>query len=441
MRRLFVGWFICLLVVAASYAKTLTLEQSVNLALQKNPLVIASQKRVNAANARLGQALGAFLPSIELSGNYGQSYSQPSTVQFTTQTTLGAVTQTLTFGTDATQAAKGWQASFNQPLFVAALLPGYKIAVNSLNLAREDLRKTHLETSFNATQAYFQVLAAEQLVALAKESKQMAQSHLAQVKTMYAAGATTQTDLLRSDVQVANAEVTLTRANTQLELARDSFNNVLGRDVEEKVNLTEEGFGEVIENIPEYKQLLQLAEENRPDWHQFLLTKETGEEYLRVAQAAYLPTLMLSGKSGNQIVEYPSYSSDVNSWSVTGAASWTLFDGLGIQNRIREAAANLEEQRANETQVKNGIALDVHSACLNLKSLIEALGSTKKAVEASEENYVVATRRYNSGVGTNSEVLDAQVTLTQARINDLQARFDLEIARAKINKVVGKEVL
>ncbi|OGC04601.1 hypothetical protein A3H38_02925 [candidate division WOR-1 bacterium RIFCSPLOWO2_02_FULL_46_20] len=441
MKRLCAGLLIVLSVVSSSHAETLTLEQNVNVALQKNPSVLASQKRVNAANARLGQALGAFLPNIQLSGNYGQSYAQPSTVQFTTQTTLGAVTQTLTFGTDATQTTKGWQASLNQPLFVAALFPGYKIAINSLNLAKEDLRKTQLETAFNTTQAYFQVLAAEHLVALAKESKQMAESHLAQVRTMYAAGAAAQTDLLRSDVQVANAEVTLTRATNQLGLVRDSFNNVLGRDLEEEVNLTEEGFGKTIDDIPGYKQLLQLAEANRPDWRQFILTKEISEENLRVAQAARLPTLMLSGKSGNQIVEYPSYSSDVNSWSVTGAASWTLFDGLGIQNRIREAAANLEEQRASEAEVKNGIALEVRNACLNLQSLTEALGSTKKAVEASQENYAVATRRYNSGVGTNSEVLDAQVTLTQARINDLQARFDLEIARAKINKVVGKGVL
>ena len=75
----------------------------------------------------------------------------------------------------------------------------------------------------------------------------------------------------------------------------------------------------------------------------------------------------------------------------------------------------------------------------DLKSVMETIGSAKKAEELAEENYKVSSLRYRSGVGTNLEVIDAQVALTQARINYSQAQFDLEIAKAKINKVVGRE--
>jgi outer membrane protein TolC len=149
---------------------------------------------------------------------------------------------------------------------------------------------------------------------------------------------------------------------------------------------------------------------------------------------------MLTGSSGNRISEFPAFKTDVNSWSIAGAASWTLFDGLGIQNRIREAAANLDSQKATEEQVRNGIALEVRDAYLSLKSDLETIDSAKKAVNSAEENYKVSSLRFASGVGTNIEELDAQVSLTQAKTNYLQTLFDVEVAKAKINKVVGTEV-
>ena len=85
----------------------------------------------------------------------------------------------------------------------------------------------------------------------------------------------------------------------------------------------------------------------------------------------------MSGQTGNQTSDYTGFESSVNSWTVAGAASWTLFDGLGIPNRINEAAANLDVQKANEDQIRNSVALDVHNAYLNLKSVIETIGSAE----------------------------------------------------------------
>jgi TolC family type I secretion outer membrane protein len=439
MKKLVVGFmFLSLLFAGSSLA--LTLKESIGVALKNNPSILAVQKKVDAADAKLQQAVGAFMPTVKIDASYGRSYTQPSTIQITQPTSMGAVTQNLQFGTDAQQDSKSLRASLNQPVFVAALFPGLKIAQKSADLAKEDLKKTILETSFNVTQAYFGVIRAEKMVKLSLESREMAQSHLNQVRTMVAAGVATQADLLRAKVQMANSEVVLTQAKNGLDIARDAFNNALGNDLEEEVKLKEEGFTGKVAAMPEYKNLLALSYDNRPDWKEYLLSKNIGEESLNIAQAAYYPTVMLSASTGNQVTEYPSFRSDVNSWAVTGAASLTLFDGFGIQNRIREAASNLEAQKATEEQIQNGIALEVRDSYLNLKSSLEMIDSAKKAVDSAEESRKVSSLRYSSGAGTNLEVLDAQVSLTQARINYLQALFNLEIAKAKINKVVGKEV-
>src|SRR3989339_350335 len=291
---------VLLLLFLAPCSFALDLKASIEIALMGNPAVIAAQKKKEAADARLAQAVGAFFPTIKLDGSYGRSYNQPAATQMTTQTTLGAVTQTLTFGIDAAVDSRGYTASFSQPLFVGALFPGYKIAQRSADLTKEDLRKTVLEVSFNVTQAYFGVLKAARMVDLAKESKAMADSHYSQVKSMLNAGVATRADLLRAEVQQANSEVTLTRAGNGLEIAKDAFNNALGRELENEVRLEEEGFSSAAVKLPDYQQILGQAYSNRPEWKQFIYSKEIGEENLRVAQLAYLPTVMLTGSSGNR---------------------------------------------------------------------------------------------------------------------------------------------
>lgn len=417
----------------AAPAAALTLKESIKSALKNNPSVLASQKKLDAARARLNQAVGAFFPTISLDGSLGRNYTQPSSVVFNGQV--------FTFGLNDPQTTKSLQASLSQPLFAAALVPGYGLARKGADLAEEDLKNVSLETAFGATQSYFSVIKADRGVKLAQESKDMANSHLKQVRAMVNAGVATRADLLRAEVQVANSDVALTKARNALELARDAFNNALGNDLEQPVELEEEGFTGTVAGLPEYKTLLAQAFANRPDWRQYVLATGISQDNLRVAQSDYFPMVMLNAASGNQSIENPLYNSSANNWSITGAASWKLFDGLGRENRIKEAAANLEAQKATEDQVRNGVALEVRDAYFTLKSSLDTIGSSKKAVDSAEENFKVSDQRFASGAGTNLEVIDAQVSLNQARFNLLQALFDVEVAKAKINKVVGREVL
>jgi outer membrane protein TolC len=118
-----------------------------------------------------------------------------------------------------------------------------------------------------------------------------------------------------------------------------------------------------------------------------------------------------------------------------------LFDGLARENKVREAASSLAAQKANEDQIRNDISLQVRDAFLNLRTALQTVGQTKKAVDSATEGYKVTSSRYLSGVGTNVEVLDSQVDLAQAKANYVKSIFDVELAKAKINQVVGKVVL
>ena len=236
--------------------------------------------------------------------------------------------------------------------------------------------KTIDDTSYNVTSAYYGVLSADKLVTVAQDSLALAKSHLDQVQAMLSSGVVTQGRPAPGRSAGGHSEVALTKARNNFELAKDTFNNVLGRAIGEPVELSDAPLS-VIPALPDYQTLLKTAYDNRPDWKSFNYSKNIAEENLSLARPL-LADDRFERPPATRSAIIPALIERQFLTVRAGAASWTLFDGLGIQNRINEAAANLEVQKANEDEIRNGVALDVHNAYLNLKSVIETIGSAKK---------------------------------------------------------------
>lgn len=426
-----------ILILCAAEVYAMDLNESISFAIKTNPTVIASQKKASAAAAKLNQAVSAFFPSVNLNGNLNKAYSSPQTVQITS----AGATQTVTFGTDASADISGYQAALSQPILVTSLFPEFGIAKKSADSAREQYNQTVIDTSFNITTAYFGVLKAVKMEKLMSDSLEMATAHRKQVQSMLNAGLARRADLLQSKVREANDNVALIQSKYDIDLSKDSFNNALGNDMKQPVDLKDEGFTGKVSAIPDYDSLLKTAYENRPDWKSYLLSVGISEDQVRLSQTDYLPSIVLSANTGSQLTKFPTFQSDVNSWKVTGTGTWNLFDSFARENRVKEAYENLAAQRSNVDQVKNNIALEVHQAYLNLKSALDIVVATLQEVHSAEESYNVSVSLYNSGLGTNVDVLDAQVSLTQAWTDHLDALFNVEIAKANINKMVGKKMI
>jgi len=344
------------------------------------------------------------------------------------------------FGFSTPYNTKSYSASLSQPIFVGALFPGYNMAARSVNVAEQDLRKAIQNTTFNVTVTYYGVLASKEYIKLCEDSLQTAKTHNDQVARMLRNGVAAQADFLRAEVRVANAELALTRSYNSYETTKNAFNNALGIDLDTTVEVSQKYEIPKLK-VPDVELLLSTAYANRPDWLSFVFGKEIAEQNLNLAKSAYLPTVYLSGNSAYQDTTYPTFDNKVNSWSIAGSASWTLFDGFTIYNKVREAAASLNTQIANEEQVKNSVEMEVKDAYYTLKTAMAVIATAQKAVTSAKESEKVSTMRYNSGVGTNLEVINAQESLTQARNEYLKSIYDLEVAKARINKNVGSKLL
>ncbi len=199
MKKLFSLVVLCLLGFAPA-VNALDLKESINFAIKNNPTVVASQKKAEAARAKLGQAVSAFFPTVNLNGNVDDAYAQPQNVQVS----IGGVNQNITIGTDTAATVTGVQALLSQPVFVASLYPEYGIAKKGYEAASEDYKQTVVDTYFNVTQTYFGVLKSIKMEKLMSDSLEMARSHLDQVQSMLNAGMATKADFLRSKFAILN---------------------------------------------------------------------------------------------------------------------------------------------------------------------------------------------------------------------------------------------
>jgi outer membrane protein TolC len=268
----------------------------------------------------------------------------------------------------------------------------------------------------------------------------MAQSHLDHNRALFKAGMATKAEVLRGEVQLAQTNINLTKARQGLELTKNNFNNVLGKDLDSLVELAETSFEAGTTVFYDYPVLLATAFENRPEWKQYILNQQIKADELRVAYSGLLPSVSLTGNLNGGLTRYAAYQSDTTSWTALLSASWNIFDVTATLNKIKEAEAKLEAEKAREMTLKLNLSLEVKNANFVLKSAKENLESTAKALELAEENFKVADLRYNEGAGGNLEVIDAQVALTRARVDNVNARHDLLLAKARINKVLGKEI-
>lgn len=438
LKRFVACFFVILLLVGFSFAQIkLTLEKSIEIALEKSPIVLKARANIIAAEGVAGQATAGFFPNLSLNASVGKYYSEPMSVQMT----IAGTPTVFSYGTDEQANTVNYSASLTQAIFTGGKLSSSVAMANKgLDATREEYKRITQDVKFKVIEAYYGVLKARKFVELSKESVKMAKSHLNHIQALLKVGMSTRAETLRGEVQLANADIGLTKAKQASEISKNNFNSILGEDLDAPVMLAEVEFEAEKVPIYNYDDLLKIAYAERPDWKQYVFAKEIAESEVGLARSGLWPMVSLVCNYDMGSTKYESYESDQKTWRAMLSGTWNIFDGTATWNKIKEAQGKLEANQANETEVKKGIALEVKSSNFTLKSSYENLRGTSKALELAEENFRIADLRYNSGVGSNLEAIDAQAALNQARINHLQSQHDLQIAKARVNKVLGREV-
>jgi outer membrane protein len=188
--------------------------------------------------------------------------------------------------------------------------------------------------------------------------------------------------------------------------------------------------------------LLRRALDGRPEVAELRARIAAAQAAIELARAGTRPSLALSaGPSyGNSTSGFGLGTGASSGWAVTLAATVTFFDGNLTAERIKEAEARAGQLKATEAQLRQGIELDVRRTLLTYASAAEELVTADKTIEQAQEGLRIANVRFAAGVSTNLEVVQAQAALSQAEANRIQALFNVNLARAQLERAVGGAV-
>lgn len=406
----------------------LDLEETIQRALLTNPSVKIAEYNRKAAKADYSAAKSARGISISLSHDSGRGGYADYAWR---NVNGGAPIWTKSIGNCHSNSITA-----SLPIFTGGELQGQigqaKANYRSMLSAEEQAYNEMKET---ATTGYFNMLNATNMKALRQESVDCLQAHLDNVIAQYNVGIVARADVLRSEVELANAQQNYITASNEYDVAEATLNNIIGTPLGTTLLLKDRLQYEPYENDMAY--CLAYSEQHRPELKQAEYAIDSAEAALVVARSGHMPKVYANASNnwGGNGSDWP--GDDDENWSVGVTASMNVFDSGVTWSKIHAAQENLAKAKESQRQIKDNVELEVRTDYLNLREAEKRITTTQVAVASAEEDYHIAVVRYQAGVGTNIDVMDAQEALTQAKTNYYQALYNYNTSKAALNTSMG----
>lgn len=401
----------------------LTLQEAVDMTLGRNPQLDSSDAERQASRRKIEQARSNYWPTVSATYSGTRRYNEGGS------STVAVDTYNNSYGTDFSMNWVLYSGGAAQAQ-VKQAKEGYLSSTYGVVQKEQTLK-------YSTTEAYFKVLQAEKTVDYAEESLARMEEHYKNVSLQYEVGLVAKADLLRSEVEMADAKQTLIKARNSRDLAYADLTNLIWVDMNTEIRLKDEL------GAPADARTLQESVEHaklyRPEIHQALASLESAKASVKAARAGYYPTVTASaGYNRNDDGTHMS-GWEREGWNVGGSVKLTLFDSFYTRGKVGEAMANQEKAEADLKTSVQAVELEVRQAWLNIQEARERIETSSTAVASAEEDYKIAQARYMAGVGTNLDVLDSQNALTNAQNNYVNALYDYNTSRASLDKAMGIE--
>jgi outer membrane protein len=416
-------------------ATPLSLADAVNFALQQNPTILKARHDVEAAQGISIQTRAVALPRLTITGSY--SGVEPNDVDII----IAPTGQSL--GTDQNWAS---QIKLVQSLYEGGRM---RSALRSARLTRDQSTLNYQSvvagTVLDVKVAYLDVLLAAEQIGVQEASVKLLTQELKDVNNRFEAGTVPRFNVLRAQVELANAQPKLIRARNTLRISKNNLANLLGFNVPkestENIPLQVSGKLEAQPFDIELPRAISLALRRRTELESLRKAQALRKEDIITAKAGYKPSLQAYGgyDAHNSILTMD--LTDVNHGWIAGVQlSWNIFDAWRTRGRVIETTANFEKAGVELDDTARRIELEVRTAYSNFIEARELLESQKKVQEQAEEALRLAEARSEAGAGTQLDVLSAQTALTEARTTQAQALHDYESAKARLERAMGENL-
>jgi outer membrane protein len=251
-------------------------------------------------------------------------------------------------------------------------------------------------------------------------------------------------DLLKAEVELANARQDQIVAQNRLKVSQANFNTLLRRPISASVEL---------EDIQAYTPLLltleeclDMAREHRREYQSSELQVEIAEREVQLNRKDYFPTVSLEGTYFRQESGFLvgagdpfGFIEDPDGWDISAVATWNFWEWGRTDYSVKEKLSRLAQARYQRAQVADGVELEVKEAYLSTQDSESNILAVEKAVEQAKENFRITQQRYGEQMATTTDVLDAQTLLSRTLTNYYNALYDFKISKASLYRAMGLE--
>jgi outer membrane protein TolC len=447
MKKLFfgVGVFICFVWnITAQNTNTslpgwitrpLSLTDCLNIALSQNATILKAKSDLEASQGVVVQTRAVALPQVQATGQYKDT--DPNAIE--------------SFPGGAMQPHQNWNAGVQ---IVQSIYEGGKMvaALRAASVTKQQALAQYqtviADTLLGARVVYYDVLLAAQQITVHEASVNLLQKELEDQQRRYDAGTVPHFNVLRAEVAVANERPALIRARNNYRITKNNLSNLLGYNLPREIwddiplNLTD-----TLDAAPYQVDLPAAIQQALARRTELVAARKTAElQHLNVvnAKAGYKPTIQVfAGYNwyNAQFTPPVELDHDIHGWNAGGQLSWDIFDGMLTRGKVVQARALYEKSRTDVDDKGRQIELEVRTAYSDFIEAREVLESQQKVQEQADEALREAHARADAGTSTQLDVLDAETSLTQARTTQIQALHDYAVARARLERAIGAEMV
>ncbi len=425
----------------AGHAQTLSLslEDAVSLAVKHNRSLKASGIDISIAQEQRRVARSLSLPSAGLGAQYAHYFDLPVFFGFgESEPGSDKVPYSRFGGRDQFSA----MLSVSQPVYN----PSAKPAQRQAQLAEKATRSGHAVKEIDITAAvkrtYLGILVLNERLKLQHESLERNQKALQDARSLLAQGRALRVDTLRAFTSVKNLEPDILRLNKAIDVGNLQLITLIGLDTVQEVSLTDSLQHPAATVIPQEAAVYEEARANRPDLQQLQLNQQISEQGISLAKARRLPVVSLVGQYQlqTQAQRFKFFDASWPSASFAGAqVTVPLFSGSSNLAKIKQAKLAHEQSGIVLTDAYETLKTEVRQVVANLQETFERMQTQEQVRTTARESYTIVQYRYQKGVTSRLELTDAELALTTAQLNYLEAVYDYLSARIELDRTVGRQ--
>jgi outer membrane protein len=414
----------------------LSMTEAIHIAAEQNPEIKAAQFQMDAAKSNSIKARSGFYPQL----NFSQSFNRTTNPMYAFGTKLNqaAITQEdfdparLNDPNPINNFTSNFSVSWS--IFEGGRTKiGWEQAKQHLSLASLALERTRQKVISQTAKAYVGLVLAQKNIIVTQQALETSKANLKMIQSRYNSGFVVKSDLLRAKVHIADLEQQKLLTESRFKINEAKLSTSMGSGNADSLNpVTPLNIGSEISGTID--NWIHTALSKRPEMENLRLEEDIAKKEVEKSRAGHYPDVNLVG---NYEINSEDFSDSADNYAIGAVMRVNIFSGNRITEETRAAKSMLSRVQEMQKSIELGIKVQVREAFLKAISARKRIDVAKTAVDQAEEGLRIVKNRYNNGLLTIVDLLDAELARQQAHTNYFKALHDYKVARVDLELAAG----